>query len=77
MNASDAEAHYGLAMVYAQTEDTAQAQEQFQAALRFRPVYPEALNNLGILYLRPSGVMKRWKNLKSVSGSRRVLSNLI
>jgi Flp pilus assembly protein TadD len=26
--------------------------EHFQAALLSRPVYPEALNNLGILYLR-------------------------
>jgi len=39
-------------MVFAQTDDTARALEHFQRALQARPEYPEALNNLGILYLR-------------------------
>jgi Flp pilus assembly protein TadD len=39
-------------MVFAQNDDTAQAFDFLQKALQLRPVYPEALNNLGILYLR-------------------------
>ena len=38
-------------MVYAQTNDTVNAYEHLQRALKSRPNYPEALNNLGILYL--------------------------
>ena len=38
-------------MVYAQTDDTAKAYEHLQQALKVRPNYPEALNNLGVLYL--------------------------
>ncbi len=48
----DAEANYSLAMVYAQTDDTARAYQYLQNALKLRPAYPEALNNLGVLYLR-------------------------
>jgi len=39
-------------MVFAQTDDTAQAFDYLQKALHARPAYPEALNNLGVLYLR-------------------------
>ena len=39
-------------MVFAQSDDTARAYDSLQRALKLRPVYPEALNNLGILYLR-------------------------
>jgi Flp pilus assembly protein TadD len=39
-------------MVLAQNNDTAGAYEHLQKALKARPAYPEALNNLGILYLR-------------------------
>jgi Flp pilus assembly protein TadD len=39
-------------MVFAQNDDTARAFDSLQRALKLRPVYPEALNNLGILYLR-------------------------
>ena len=39
-------------MVYAQTDDTARAYQYLQTALKLRPDYPEALNNLGVLYLR-------------------------
>ena len=39
-------------MVYAQLDDTTHAYEYLQKALALRPAYPEALNNLGILYLR-------------------------
>jgi Flp pilus assembly protein TadD len=39
-------------MVYAQKDDTARAFDLLQKALKLRPAYPEALNNLGILYLR-------------------------
>jgi Flp pilus assembly protein TadD len=39
-------------MVYAQNDDTTHAEEYLQRALKLRPAYPEALNNLGILYLR-------------------------
>jgi Flp pilus assembly protein TadD len=39
-------------MVFAQTDDTGRAQEYLQRALKLRPGYPEALNNLGVLYLR-------------------------
>ncbi len=39
-------------MVYAQLEDTTRAFELLARALEARPDYPEALNNLGILYLR-------------------------
>ncbi len=49
---SDPEANYGLAMVFAQADDSAHAYEYLQKALKARPVFPEALNNLGILYLR-------------------------
>jgi tetratricopeptide (TPR) repeat protein len=52
MKADDAEANYSLGMVLAQDNDTAGAYEHLQKALEARPVYPEALNNLGILYLR-------------------------
>jgi tetratricopeptide (TPR) repeat protein len=48
----DPEANYSLAMVYAQTDDTARAYEYLQKTLQLRPAYPEALNNLGVLYLR-------------------------
>jgi len=47
----DPEANYSLAMVFAQTDDTAKAYEHLQRALKARPIYPEALNNLGVLYL--------------------------
>ena len=40
------------AMVFAQADDSARAHEYLQRALKSRPDYPEALNNLGILYLR-------------------------
>ena len=40
------------AWVYAQRDDTQRAYEYLQRALAARPAYPEALNNLGILYLR-------------------------
>ena len=33
-------------------DDTDRAYQYLQKALKFRPVYPEALNNLGVLYLR-------------------------
>jgi tetratricopeptide (TPR) repeat protein len=56
LGADDPEANYGLAMVYAQKEDTLRALECFQRALKARPVFPEALNNLGILYLRTDRV---------------------
>src|SRR5260370_24330191 len=39
-------------MVYAQLNDTGRAYEYLQKSLAARPAYPEALNNLGILYLR-------------------------
>jgi Flp pilus assembly protein TadD len=39
-------------MVFAQLNDTDRAHEYLQKALKFHPNYPEALNNLGILYLR-------------------------
>jgi Flp pilus assembly protein TadD len=39
-------------MVFAQADDTARAYDHLQKALSSRPDYPEALNNLGILYLR-------------------------
>jgi Flp pilus assembly protein TadD len=39
-------------MVFAQLDDGDHAYEYLTRALKFRPVYPEALNNLGVLYLR-------------------------
>jgi Flp pilus assembly protein TadD len=39
-------------MVFAQTDDTEHAFEYLQRALKQNPAYPEALNNLGILYLK-------------------------
>jgi Flp pilus assembly protein TadD len=39
-------------MVFAQLDDSDRAYEYLQKALKLRPAYPEALNNLGILYLR-------------------------
>jgi len=39
-------------MVFAQADDPERAYEYLQKALKSRPAYPEALNNLGILYLR-------------------------
>jgi len=41
-----------LGMVFAQLDDTNRAYEYLLKALKFRPGYPEALNNLGVLYLR-------------------------
>jgi Flp pilus assembly protein TadD len=38
-------------MVFAQTNDTPKAEDYLHRALKARPVYPEALNNLGVLYL--------------------------
>jgi Flp pilus assembly protein TadD len=38
-------------MVFAQGGENAKAYEHLQRALNARPVYPEALNNLGVLYL--------------------------
>jgi Flp pilus assembly protein TadD len=39
-------------MVFAQLNDTEHAYEYLEKALTSRPVYPEALNNLGVLYMR-------------------------
>jgi Flp pilus assembly protein TadD len=39
-------------MVFAQADDSVPAYEYLKKALKSRPDYPEALNNLGILYLR-------------------------
>ena len=39
-------------MVFAQLDDSDRAYEYLQKALKLRPGYPEALNNLGVLYLR-------------------------
>ena len=39
-------------MVFAQLDDNDRAYEYLQRALKVRPAYPEALNNLGVLYLR-------------------------
>jgi Flp pilus assembly protein TadD len=52
LNVHDAEANYGMGMVFAQLDDAEQAYEFLQKALAARPDYPEALNNMGILYLR-------------------------
>jgi tetratricopeptide (TPR) repeat protein/peroxiredoxin len=52
VDASDPEANYGLAMVFAHSDDTEHTYEYLQRALKSRPDYPQALNNLGILYLR-------------------------
>lgn len=48
----DPEANYSLAMVFAQLDNAAAAEEYLNRALKARRTYPEALNNLGILYLR-------------------------
>jgi Flp pilus assembly protein TadD len=39
-------------MVFAQENDNDSAYRYLQKALQVRPTYPEALNNLAILYLR-------------------------
>jgi Flp pilus assembly protein TadD len=39
-------------MVFAQTDDAERAYEYLRRALQLRPAYAEALNNLGVLYLR-------------------------
>ena len=39
-------------MVFAQMDDSDRAYQYLQKALSVRPGYPEALNNLGVLYLR-------------------------
>ena len=39
-------------MVFAQLDDTDKAFDYLQRALKLRPAYPEALNNLGVLYMR-------------------------
>ena len=39
-------------MVFAQPNDNDRAYDHLQRALKARPDYPEALNNLGVLYLR-------------------------
>ena len=39
-------------MVFAQTDDTERTYDYLRKALQLRPTYPEALNNLGVLYLR-------------------------
>jgi Flp pilus assembly protein TadD len=39
-------------MVFAQKDDNESAYRYLQKALQGRPKYPEALNNLGVLYLR-------------------------
>jgi len=41
-----------LGMVFAQLDDAERAFEYLRRALDSRPAYPEALNNLGVLYLR-------------------------
>jgi Flp pilus assembly protein TadD len=38
--------------VCAQLEESDRAEEYLKRAVSLRPVYPEALNNLGVLYLR-------------------------
>jgi Flp pilus assembly protein TadD len=38
-------------MVFAQAGDNGKAYDYLQRALKARPIYPEALNNLGVLYL--------------------------
>ena len=52
----DADANYGAGMVAASTattgDDNSRAERYLLQALESRPEYPEALNNLGILYLR-------------------------
>jgi Flp pilus assembly protein TadD/peroxiredoxin len=52
----DPEANYGAGMVAASTaaasDDNRRAEQYLLRAIELRPVYPEALNNLGILYLR-------------------------
>ena len=48
----DPEANYSLGMVFAQIGDSDRAYEYLQAALKLRADYPEALNNIGVLYLR-------------------------
>ena len=39
-------------MVFAQTGQPARAYDYLRKALQLRPLYPEAMNNLGVLYLR-------------------------
>ena len=41
-----------MGMVFARLDDAQGAYEYLRRALVIRPDYPEALNNLGILYLR-------------------------
>jgi Flp pilus assembly protein TadD len=43
-------------MVFAQQGDTDRARTHLQKALQLRPEYPDALNNLGVLYLRVGNV---------------------
>ena len=71
VSSNDAEANYGLGMVFAQNDDTARAFDSLQKALKLRPVYPEALNNLGILYLRTAAAGSRpWQALSNASAWR-------
>ena len=41
-----------MGMLYAQQGDVPHATEYLRKALELRPDYPEALNNLGVLFVR-------------------------
>lgn len=45
-------------MLYAQLNDPDRALEYWQHALQLRPEYPEALNNLGVLFVRQGQTAK-------------------
>ncbi len=51
-------------MVFAQTDRPNRAFECLQRALKLRPAYPEALNNLGVLYLRTRRVAEAIASFK-------------
>ena len=61
----DADINFSLGMLYAQQDQLDQAVEYLSQALALRPAYPEALNNLGIIFIRKQDYARAEEEFKS------------
>jgi len=64
-------------MVYVQKDDAVRAREYLEKAVRLRPDYPEALNNLGVLHLLTGQKEEAANVLRNAFVSRQISTSLI
>ncbi|MBW1981585.1 MAG: tetratricopeptide repeat protein [Deltaproteobacteria bacterium] len=56
--------HYNIAIAYWAKRDTAKAKLHFEEAIRLKPGYSEAYNNLGVIYLEQGQIQQAIESFK-------------